>query len=454
MSKTLLKVGNILLARQAILLPSINKYFRDCVTDILAAKGCLEPTNLQAVTSRLILSDLTANLKHHITYSCKVRKYGTLVYRPGTDLAPLLSEAMWRLQNTTPTPDSSEGKGTCSDSDLESMDTVVNRCFDHLSQVVNRQIYTFLAKAAGTPFEYDDIDLEEVINHVDPQLWKAVCLFTRSTSELRGTSKVNEPSSPAYRKKRVRRLFLLCMILFCADDRCSMPMHTLLTDTIDSQGGSASLIKILNRLGVCAYADTLSRFIQFKASTFQKNKVRDLLPDTFTVVSADNIDFLHSYAKVFGGQQTGSWHGTTVQAIQPLPSLAVHENPLVLGLPPHPIATSAESGCLSVDPPVNRMPEVTHSLVGAHEGPFPVEGMPEDPPSRPQSDHRQASWLQRPPSPPSVDISLANTGMGPPTLEGMPGVNLSLVEAHEGPFPVEGMLEDPPFPSHCEPPSG
>ena len=107
--------------------------------------------------------------------------------------------------------------------------------------------------------------------------------------------------------------------MFCTDDRCSVPMHTLLTDTIDSQGGSATLIQILNRLGVCASADTLSRFIQVKANTISPSRIGDLDSDTFTVVSADNIDFLHSYARVYCGSQKSSWHGMTVQAVQPLP---------------------------------------------------------------------------------------------------------------------------------------
>ena len=50
-----------------------------------------------------------------------------------------------------------------------------------------------------------------------------------------------------------------------------------------------------------------------------------LKPDSFTVVSADNIDFMHSFARVFCGQQTSSWHGTPVQAAQPLPSLSLPE---------------------------------------------------------------------------------------------------------------------------------
>ena len=42
-----------------------------------------------------------------------------------------------------------------------------------------------------------------------------------------------------------------------------------------------------------------------------------------TFISADNIDFLHSYAQVFCGNQQSSWHRTTVQAVQPMPSMHV-----------------------------------------------------------------------------------------------------------------------------------
>lgn len=53
-------------------------------------------------------------------------------------------------------------------------------------------------------------------------------LLIRSTAELGGTAWVNDPSSSAHWKKKMRRLFLLCIILFCTDDRCSMPLQTCL----------------------------------------------------------------------------------------------------------------------------------------------------------------------------------------------------------------------------------
>ena len=100
----------------------------------------------------------------------------------------------------------------------------------------------------------------------------------------------------------------------------SPALHTLLTDIVEGQGGSALLIRLLNRLGVCASLDTLKRFIQYKVSSGKTAKSLD--PTVFTIVSADNVDFLHSYACVFKGRQSSSWHGTSIQAAQPLPSLS------------------------------------------------------------------------------------------------------------------------------------
>ena len=100
------------------------------------------------------------------------------------------------------------------------------------------------------------------------------------------------------------------MIMFSIDDECSVLMHTLMTDLIESQGGSSVLIKILNRLGVCSSADTLARFIQHKRTISEQHQFRHLSNDAFTVVSADNLDFFAQFCTclLWQSKKWLAWH--------------------------------------------------------------------------------------------------------------------------------------------------
>ena len=118
---------------------------------------------------------------------------------------------------------------------------------------------------------------------------------------------VKKNSALKARVKKVHRFFCLCVLLFCTDDRCHLPLHALITDALESYGGSTMLIQMLNRLGACSSADTLARVIQYRVEEREKRGVeQDCNPNSFTIISADNIDFLHSYAQVYCGAHTSS----------------------------------------------------------------------------------------------------------------------------------------------------
>ena len=90
------------------------------------------------------------------------------------------------------------------------------------------------------------------------------------------------------------------------------------------------LVQALNRLGICSSPDTLARSIQhYVAEREQRGPEKACSPTTLTIVSRDNIDSMHSYAKVLCGNQASSWHGTTVRAVQPIPSLCEEDSATV-----------------------------------------------------------------------------------------------------------------------------
>ena len=75
-------------------------------------------------------------------------------------------------------------------------------------------------------------------------------------------------------------------------------------------GLQLQIIRILNHFGSCASSDTSQIYLA-------QSKVNEQFKfQSFTIVSAGNIDFQLSFTRVFCGKQTSSRHGTSIQAVQ------------------------------------------------------------------------------------------------------------------------------------------
>lgn len=116
--------------------------------------------------------------------------------------------------------------------------------------------------------------------------------------------------------------YCVCILLFTINNECSFPLHTLLADAIETCGGSKRLVRLFNRLGICSSPETTLQYIQYRVEKRAKEGILTAYPSNcFMVASADNMDYIHRYARVFCGKQQSSWHGTTVQIAQPQPSI-------------------------------------------------------------------------------------------------------------------------------------
>ena len=75
------------------------------------------------------------------------------------------------------------------------------------------------------------------------------------------------------------------------------------------------MIWILNRIGAIASIDAHKSYTQKVVHTLlAKGVLSSLNLNSFSV---DNIDFMQSHAYVYSGSQARSWHGTTIQIVQP-----------------------------------------------------------------------------------------------------------------------------------------
>ena len=99
-----------------------------------------------------------------------------------------------------------------------------------------------------------------------------------------------------------------------------MPIHVVLTEIILCNGGNLKLVKIMNKLGAVACNETRCRLsTKIVQQRFLEGVKKSLVLRMLTVVSMDNIDILQPHAVVSTLDATRSWHGTSVQYMQPLP---------------------------------------------------------------------------------------------------------------------------------------
>lgn len=153
--------------------------------------------------------------------------------------------------------------------------------------------------------------------------------------------------------------FCVCVLLFTTNNQCSFPLYILIADAVETCGGSSRLLKLLNRLGICTNADKHDNYVAERVKKQKEVGVLSAYPDNaFTVASMDNLDFLHSYARIYCGKQQSSWHGTTVQLVQPQPSNFSDRPRLAQVTPVNETTTNAESTrALDTHLPHNRHPD-------------------------------------------------------------------------------------------------
>ena len=302
-------VGEALLKQNALLLPDVYESFSEKLLDI--TKLCridVDQDLHSAANSNWLRSQLSSLLEHHMAYQCKVKRNGTVLYRYGGDLMHALSFSLSQARN------SKLHKPHAIETDSNFQSSLSDVCLT-LNSKIHDCAEKMMKDDAVNPHKIEEVDIDKIISELDSDLWKAMCLLTKPHSAKNEKGTVNTTNT-----RKVRQLFCICTLLFVANHQCSFPLHTLIADAIETCGGSSRLTRLLNRLGVCVSTDTHARYVQHRVKRTQEEGVMSLYPqNAFTVVSADNLDFVHSHARVYCGKQQSSWHGTTVQVVQPKP---------------------------------------------------------------------------------------------------------------------------------------
>ncbi len=168
-------------------------------------------------------------------FKCVIKRIGTLIYPRNSDPLKCLSLALHDTQSVSPIDFlASEGAESSRESVLR-----------EASNIINDLLHTEIRRLKEESVDLTTFSLKESIENTNRSLGISLILHKVSA----GTDR--KSNSDDNHTKTVRRFFLICQMLFTTNSSCATALHHLVADTVEVNGGSRYLIRVLNRLCCC-----------------------------------------------------------------------------------------------------------------------------------------------------------------------------------------------------------
>ena len=328
------KLANALRNDEAMLLPAVHQSFTNEAYNQSAnfpSVGVAAPGDVPG--TRWLLSRLHSFFGSSIEVQCKHKRFGSVIFHKECNLVKAMSTALGKAQSLERKMGSLSSSSSCMSEPpaVPTLEEKINEAAVYTNIKLHEQAKVLITEFRDSPSRYCNLNLSDFINNLDPYLLNFLQKLTQSVRSQKKFHTVFDTHSTTLSATQIRQVYAICVLLFCTNNLCSMPLHVLLTESVLCHGGSLELVKVLNRVGAVASFDTCNRLA---TRVVQQQILRgikpELSPNTLTVVSIDNIDILQSHAMVSSVDATRSWHGTSVQCVQPLPASGTLSNAEVI----------------------------------------------------------------------------------------------------------------------------
>ena len=261
---------------------------------------------------------------------CKHKRYGTLLYSRNGDLLRALSKALGKQkQQRSEATIRQEYRSVVSTAMATSHelteDTILQVC-EALNGRINKQTKRLIEAHQSYPLICATFNPDTMLHELDPLLVQCIQFLTNPAWERRRLFSHQDllDSSGVVKAKSMKQLYCLSTLFFCSNSQCNMPLQYLLANAVLCLGGSTALLELLNRIGAVASLDTHDRIATCAVKDRISKEIQsELAPRTLTISSIDNIDIMQRHAMVSTAQSKRSWHGTSVQCVQPMPKSIV-----------------------------------------------------------------------------------------------------------------------------------
>lgn len=124
-------------------------------------------------TPRWLLSQLLSALQHHMPYTCKVKKLGVILYWRGREI-DALSHALYSASISCKPNTKPNHVQVCND---------INKKIHKQVKVNSKQLTT----------DPETLEVDRLIQSVDPVVWNTMYIFTRSATEIKSKSILHSP---------------------------------------------------------------------------------------------------------------------------------------------------------------------------------------------------------------------------------------------------------------------